>query len=211
MTELLDTEPPRTAAQTAAKVATASLSFWILKIITTTAGDIGGDVLSISLGLGYGLSLLIAVTVFAGGTVAQLRVRHPLPLLYWALILLSSTVGAELSDTIDRGLRLGYVAGAAILLACLLITLGVWFRRGRTLPTGTTLAPGEERFYWLAVLFANSLGSVLGDLFGDRLGLGLTGSLALNAGVLAVLWLLHRFTRCSKGALFWTAFVFSRA
>lgn len=211
MNESLDIAPPHAATGSAGKVAAASLVFWILKIITTTVGDIGGDVLSISLGLGYALSLLIAVVAFAGGTLAQLRSQSHRPLLYWALILLSSTVGAELSDTIDRGLHLGYVAGAAILLACLVITLGVWHRRGRVLPTGPTLEPDAERLYWLAVLFANSLGSVLGDLFGDRLGFGLAGSIALNAGVLAALWLLHRFTRCSKGALFWTAFVFSRA
>ena len=211
MTESLDITPPRAAARTAGKVATASLAFWILKIISTTVGDIGGDVLSISLGLGYALSLLIALAAFAGGVLAQLPTQSYRPLLYWTLILLSSTVGAELSDTIDRGLHLGYLAGATILLACLVVTLGVWLRRGPVLPTGPALAPGDEHLYWLAVLFANSLGSVLGDLFGDRLGLGLAGSIAINAGVLAALWLLHRFTRCSKGVLFWTAFVFSRA
>ena len=210
MTELLGITDADPGAGRMGKVAAVGLSFWILKIIATTAGDVGGDLLSTSLGLGYALSLAVAVTIFVAGAAVQIRSSRHRPWLYWLLIFVSSTVGAELSDTLDRGLHLGYVAGAGLLLACLLITLVVWYLRlGRLNVYPVTRR--EECFYWLAVVVANSLGSVLGDLFGDRWGLGLSGTLILNAGVLALLWLLHRCTRADKSLLFWTGFVFSRA
>ena len=210
MTELLSIAYADPGASRLGKVAAVGLSFWILKIITTTAGDIGGDLLSISLGLGYALSLAVALTIFAAGAVAQIRSSRHRPWLYWLLIFVSSTVGAELSDTLDRGLHLGYIAGAGLLLACLLVMLAVWYLRLGRLNI-YPMTRHEEGFYWLAVIVANSLGSVLGDLFGDRWGLGLSGTLILSAGVLALLWLLHRFTRTDKALLFWTGFVFSRA
>lgn len=211
MTELLGIADDTLATKQESKVAAVTLSFWILKIIATTVGDVSGDALSIILRLGYVTSLIIAVAFIAAALTVQLRSKRFHPLLYWLLILVSSTIGAELSDTMDRGLHLGYISGTAILFLCLAATLVVWKTRLGRLQIYPIYERGGELFYWLAVIFANSLGSVLGDLMGDRLGLGLAGTVAFNAGMLAVLWLIHYFTRMNKTYLFWAAFVFSRA
>lgn len=192
------------------KVAAAGLSFWILKIVTTTVGDLCGDVISITLGLGYVNALLVALAVVAALLTVQLSARRFHPLLYWPLILLSSTVGAEVSDTVDRALHWGTATGAGVLLACLVVTLGAWYVHRGEIGVYPIKQRTDEGFYWLAVIFANSLGSVLGDLLGDRLGLSVLGGLAVNVGVLAVLTLLYYRTRANRGVLFWTAFVFSR-
>ncbi|MGA7800006.1 MAG: hypothetical protein WCC36_04270 [Gammaproteobacteria bacterium] len=193
------------------KVAATTLSFWILKIVVTTVGDLSGDLLSITLGLGYLVSLFVALAFVLSLLTVQFRAVRFNPLVYWTLILGTSTLGAELSDTMDRALHLGYIVGALALLACLVAILAGWrVRRGR-IGFYPIVERQEELLYWMAVIFANSLGSVLGDLIGDRLGLGIIGGAAINAGVIATLLLLHYATRANKALLFWTAFVFTRA
>lgn len=198
------------ATDQVSKVAAVTLSFWILKIVTTTVGDLSGDLLSITLHLGYVVALIVVLVVMAALLVAQFRVRRLHPLLYWALILISATLGAEISDTIDRALHWGNLAGAGALLACLLITLAIWQLGRGAIRIYPITERKDEAFYWIAVIFANSLGSVLGDLLGDRLGFGLLGGIAVNVAVLAVLLALHYITRANKGLLFWAAFVFTR-
>ena len=52
------------AAEAASKVAAATVSFRIVKILVTTVGDLSGDALSISLGLGDALALAVALVAF---------------------------------------------------------------------------------------------------------------------------------------------------
>lgn len=194
----------------ASKVAAITISFWIVKTVATTVGDLSGDLLSITLGLGYVIALILVLALMTTLLVAQIRAKRFHPLLYWFLILVSSTIGAEISDTIDRALHWGDVAGAGALLAALLITLAVWaLRCGRIRIYPISDRP-NELFYWLAVVFANSLGSVVGDLLSERFGVTLLGGIAVNVGILAMLWALQRKTGANKAILFWTAFVFTR-
>lgn len=199
-----------TVTEQASKVAAITLTFWILKTVTTTVGDLSGDLLSITLGLGYLTALIVALAATGALLVAQLRAKRFHYLLYWALIFLSSTVGAEFSDTIDRTLRWGTPGGAGVLLACLVATLAIWRLRRGKIGIYPVNEREDEAFYWAAVIFANSLGSVVGDLVGDRLGLGVLGGVAVNVGVLAFLILLRYKTKANRGLLFWTAFVFTR-
>ena len=192
------------------KVAAITLSFWLLKVVTTTVGDLSGDLLSITLGMGYVAALVVALVAIAVLLTAQLRAERFHAVLYWALIFLSATVGAEISDTMARALHWGTLGGAGVLLAAFVLTLGVWrVRCGRiaVYPIGERR---EEIYYWVAVVIGNTLGSVLGDLVGDRLGFGLIGGIAVNAGVLMLAVVLRHKTRMNRALLFWTAFVFAR-
>lgn len=198
------------AARNVGKVAAVTVSFWILKIVTTSAGDLSGDALSISLGLGYALALIVALSVTVALLLAQLRAKRFRPWLYWALMLSTSAAGAEISDSMDRALHWGNAGGAGLLLVCLAATLAVWYVRCGAIGSYPIEARRDELFYWLAAVLANSLGSALGDLVGDRLGVGLPGGTAVNFGILALLVVLFYTTRSGRGPLFWAAFVFSR-
>lgn len=193
------------------KVAAITLTFWVLKIIATTAGDVSGDLLSDTLGLGYVLSLGVASGAVLWLLIAQIRATRFHPALYWLLLLGTSTFGAELSDTLDRGLHLGYMAGAIVIFLGLTITLAIWRLATGRIPIYPIFKRRHELYYWCAAIFANTLGSVLGDLVGDHFGLGPVGSIVVNAGVLALLLVLHYGTKLNKPLLFWAAFVFSRA
>jgi uncharacterized membrane-anchored protein len=199
-----------TVAEQVSKVAAITFSFWILKIATTTVGDLSGDMLSITLGLGYVTALIVVLAVIATLLIAQLSAKRFHPLLYWVLILLSSTVGAEFSDTIDRTLHWGTVIGAGMLLVCFAATLAIWYIRCGEIGIYPINEREDELFYWVAVIFANTLGSVVGDLLGDRLGFGVLQGIAVNIGVLAVLTMLRYKTKVNRGLLFWIAFVFAR-
>lgn len=194
----------------ASKVAAVTLSFWILKVVTTTAGDLSGDFLSITLGMGYVVALIVALVIMGVFLAVQLRAKQFYCLLFWTLVWLSSTVGAEVSDAIARTLHWGTPGVTGALLVCLAATLVVWRVRRGKLGFYPIKELEDEFFYWIAAIFANSLGSVIGDLVGDRLGFGVLGGVAVNAGVLALLIVLRYKTKANRGLLFWTAFIFSR-
>lgn len=198
------------AADAVSKVAAVTVSFWILKILVTTVGDLCGDALSISLGLGYALALAVALAVFLALLSAQLRSKRFIPWLYWLVLLSSATVGAEISDGIDRALHWGNLSGTLALLLFTLVILTAWFAHRGALGSSPVEDRRDERYYWLAAIAANSLGSAFGDLIGGRPGWGLMGGITVNLAILALLLVLHYTTRLSKGLLFWTAFVVSR-
>ena len=192
------------------KVAAASLAFWIAKVIVTTAGDLSGDALSLSLTLGYARALLLAAVAFAALLGANRRTRRFVPTLYALLLLSSSTLGAEISDSLDRALRWGNAAGTAVLLGSLVLVLGVGFARRGTVVFAPITTRTDERFYGLAAVAANSVGSAFGDWVGDGLRGGLWGEIAVNLGIIALLLILQRKTRISRGVLYWVGFVVTR-
>lgn len=88
-------------------MAEITLAFWVMKICATTVGETGGDLLSMTLRIGYIAGSVILFTLFLIALVAQLRSRSFHPLLYWGVILATSTAGTTISDLIDRTLGLG--------------------------------------------------------------------------------------------------------
>lgn len=192
------------------RVATLTLSFWLLKILVTTVGDLSGDLLSITLGLGYMLSLIASAILMAVLLTYQFRIKRFQPVLYWFLILVSATLGAEISDTLGRAFHLGNTAVTLILAACWAIVLLIWYFSQGNILSSLVQRRRDEWFYWSAVIAANSLGSVLGDFFGDQLGFGLLSRTGVCVGIVAVLWLLKRFKGSNRAILFWIAFVFTR-
>jgi uncharacterized membrane-anchored protein len=108
------------------KVPRVTLAFWIIKIAATTLGETGGDAVSMTLGLGYALSTVIFAGVFLVAVVAQIRARGFHPLLYWAVIVATTTAGTTMADFADRSLGIGYVGGSLILAVLLAATLGAW-------------------------------------------------------------------------------------
>lgn len=104
------------------KVAKITLLFWIMKIIATTLGETLSDLLAHTLHLGYAAGLGITASFFVVVLMVQLQAKKYDPVLYWLVIVGTTTVGPELSDFMDRTLHLGYMAGSLILITVLLNT-----------------------------------------------------------------------------------------
>lgn len=192
------------------KLPQITLVFWIMKICATTLGETAGDLLSMTLDVGYAMSSLILISVFVLTLLTQLSSKRYHPALYWLVILSTSTAGTTLSDFMDRTLGMGYATGSAILIAILLATFLAWYMSEKSLSVSRITSRKGELFYWFAILFSNTLGTALGDFLADDSGLGFMGGALLVGAAIAVVVLLHYSTRLSSVLLFWVAFVLTR-
>jgi uncharacterized membrane-anchored protein len=192
------------------KVAKVTLYFWIMKICATTLGETGGDLLSMTMNVGYAVSSLILLSFFFVTLVIQLASKKYHPVIYWLVIVSTSTAGTTISDYMDRTLELGYFKGSLILVSCLLVILAVWRYSVGTLSVNYIRTRKAETFYWTAILFSNTLGTALGDFLADSSGLGFMGGAILIGSLLAVIVLLYYFTKINRVVLFWIAFVLTR-
>ena len=194
----------------ASKLPRITLAFWIMKICATTLGETAGDLMSMTLHVGYLVSTLLLLAVFLAALVTQMRSTRFIPALYWTVILATSTAGTTMSDFMDRTLGLGYARGASLLVALLVLVLFAWWRTTGSLSVTDVRSARSEGFYWTAILVSNTLGTALGDFLADDSGLGFLGGAALIGGLIALTALAHRGTSAPKVALFWIAFVLTR-
>jgi uncharacterized membrane-anchored protein len=196
--------------QAAAKVPEVTFVFWLIKIAATTLGETGGDAVSMSLDLGYLVGTAIFAVIFIAAVAAQIRARHFHPALYWLTVIATTTVGTTLADFADRSLGIGYAGGSSLLLLLLLGSFAVWYRTMGSVSIDTVNSPKAEAFYWVTIMFSQTLGTALGDWMADDAGLGYLGSIGVFGGALAVLAALYFLTGVSRTALFWAAFVLTR-
>lgn len=198
------------AKETFSKVPAITFGFWIIKILATTLGETGGDALSMTLDLGYAVSSLIFAIVFAVFVAAQLHAKAFHRFLYWAVIVATTTLGTTMADFADRSLGIGYAGGAALLLALLLISFAVWRRAAGSIATDVILSRKVEAFYWVTILFSQTLGTALGDWMADTNDLGYEkGALVFGAGI-ALVAVAYKFTKLPHALLFWSAFILTR-
>jgi len=184
--------------------------FWAIKIIATTLGETGGDALSMSLGLGYLLSSIVFGVIFLVFVFAQIRARKFHPLLYWGTIIATTTLGTTLADFADRSLGIGYAGGSSLLLALLIASFVIWHRVMGSIAVEDIQTPKAEMFYWVTIMFSQTLGTALGDWSADTAALGYLGAALVFGGLLILIILAHLWTPISKTALFWAAFVLTR-
>ena len=199
-----------TTDHTLSKVPEVTLIFWIIKIAATTLGETGGDAVSMSMNLGYLVSTAIFAAIFLIAVLAQIRAKCFHPFLYWTTIIATTTVGTTLADFADRSLGIGYAGGSALLVALLVSSLAVWYRSLGSVSVDTVSTPKVEMFYWVTIMFSQTLGTALGDWTADTAGLGYGGgavvfSILLGAVVAAYFW-----TSISRTVLFWAAFILTR-
>jgi len=192
------------------KVARITLFFWLMKVVATTLGETLGDFVSMTLNLGYVVGIAITAAFFLVVLFTQLSLRKYNPVIYWLVIIGTTTLGTEISDFLDRTWHLGYAWGSLLLVTCLLISLFLWYKKYQNLEVYPITERPKELYYWTAILFSNSLGTAFGDYLSDNVGLSyLTGAM-VTGGIIVVVVLLHYFTRINHVLLFWIAFVFTR-
>jgi len=201
------------------KVAAVTFTFWIIKILCTTLGETGGDAVTMSFLPGvfhlgqdaaYAVGTAILAVIFLAVVIVQVLARRFHPLLYWLTIIATTTVGTTLADLADRSEGLGYAWGSALLLALLLISLGVWYNVMGSVSVHSVASPKAEVFYWVTIMFSQTLGTALGDWISDSMGMGYLGGVGVFGGALIVVALLFFFTRIPRTGLFWAAFILTR-
>jgi uncharacterized membrane-anchored protein len=194
----------------ASKVPEVTLGFWIIKILATTLGETGGDAVTMSMNLGYLAGTAIFAAIFAAGVTAQMSAKRFHPLLYWTVIVATTTVGTTLADFVDRSLGIGYLGGSSLLAVLLVASLALWHRTMGTVSIASINSKSAETFYWVTIMFSQTLGTALGDWMADSTGLGYAGGALVFAAGLAVVTGAYFWTNISRTVLFWVAFVLTR-
>ncbi len=200
------------------KVPQVTLIFWVLKVFATTLGETAGDALSMgesggadaSEGTGYLLGTAIFGAIFAVAVAIQIRVRKFHPVIYWITIIATTTVGTTLADYFTRDKGLGYPLGTALLATLLAVSLAVWRLTLGTVSVDSIRTHKAEAFYWITIMFSQTLGTALGDWTSHSMDLGYGFSAAVFGGLLLVIAAIYRWTKVSRTALFWAAFVLTR-
>ena len=195
---------------TESKVPELTLLFWVIKIASTTLGETGGDAVSMSMDLGYLVSTGIFALIFICFAFIQVKTKRFYPFIYWSTIIATTTVGTTLADFATRSLGVGYLGGSAILLAFLIILLLVWYKTLGTLSVSSISNPKAESFYWVTIMFSQTLGTAVGDWTADSLGFGYGGGALIFSFLLAIIISLYFWTQTSRTVLFWSAFILTR-
>jgi uncharacterized membrane-anchored protein len=198
------------AADALSKVPQATLAFWVAKILATTLGETGGDALSMQLNLGYAVATLIFLAFFAVTVTVQVAARRYHAIVYWAVVVATTTVGTTTSDYIDRTLGLGYVVSSLMLLSAVIAMLLLWRRVTGHIAVDHVTGRTDETFYWLTILISNTLGTALGDFTADTAGVGFEGGALIFAGLIALVGAAYFFTSIPRSLLFWAAYVLTR-
>jgi len=195
---------------TLSKVPEVTLVFWIIKILATTLGETAGDAVSMSMNLGYLVSTGIFAVIFLASVTVQITAKRFHPIIYWTTIIATTTVGTTLADFADRSLGIGYAGGAAILFLLLMASLFVWHRTLGSVAVDTVSSPRSEVFYWVTIMFSQTLGTALGDWTADTAGLGYIGGVVIFGATLGAIAAAYFFTKISHTLLFWAAFIVTR-
>jgi uncharacterized membrane-anchored protein len=192
------------------KVPEVTLIFWIIKVLATTLGETGGDAVSMSMNLGYLVSTGIFAVIFIAAVYVQISARKFHPVIYWTTIVATTTVGTTMADFADRSLGIGYAGGATILFTLLMVSFFLWYRTLGSVAVDTVRSTKSEIFYWVTIMFSQTLGTALGDWAADTAGLGYGNGVILFGSMLAVIAIAYYRTKISHTLLFWAAFILTR-
>ena len=202
-----------------AKVPQIILLFWIIKVLATTLGETGGDAVTMSWlgettaeakGTGYLIGTAIFGVIFVAAVLVQIKAKKFHPFLYWLTIVATTTVGTTLADYCTRSLGIGYTGGSTILLMLVVASLLIWHWSTGSISIETVSTSKVEIFYWVTIMFSQTLGTALGDWVADTKDMGFLGAAAIFCGLLVVTALLYYFTSISHAVLFWAAFILTR-
>lgn len=216
---LLVTQMENKGSELIAKVPQVTLIFWIIKILATTLGETGGDAVTMSWlgettgeakGSGYLVGTAIFGVIFVAAILVQIRARRFHPFLYWLTIVATTTVGTTLADYCTRSLGMGYTGASTILLIFVIASLLAWRWSTGSISVETVNTPKVEIFYWVTIMFSQTLGTALGDWVADTNEMGYLGAAGVFGGMLLLTALLYYFTGISRAVLFWAAFILTR-
>src|SRR5437868_7333573 len=207
--QTLALSPPR-ARQMLNKVPEVTIYFWIIKILCTTVGETASDYLATNLSLGLTKTTFITGALLIATLVAQFRVRKYIPGIYWLGVVLISVVGTQITDNLTDNFGVSLVTTTIVFSVVLAVVFGACYASERTLSIHTIFTTKREGFYWLAVLFTFALGTAAGDLIAERLNVGYAWSLALFAGAIAVVAVLHYGLKLNAVVTFWIAYILTR-
>jgi uncharacterized membrane-anchored protein len=191
------------------KVPEVTLSFWIIKIMSTTVGETGADYLAVNVGWGQATTGLIMMGFLAVTLALQLRARSYVPWIYWLTVVLVSVVGTLLTDILTDQASVSLYTSTALFTVALCAIFWSWYLAEGTLSFQTICTRSRELFYWAAILCTFALGTAAGDLATEVLGMGFTGGVLVFGALVGLTFAAWRFG-ADEVLAFWGAYVLTR-
>ena len=200
------------------RVPEITIYFWIVKILTTGAGEAISDSLAhinhaLAAGVG-GVGLIIALVI-------QFRIRRYLAWTYWFAVLMVAIFGTMAADVVHDGLHIGYLTSTSVFAVALLVIFVWWHRGEHTLSIHSITTRRREVFYWATMIATFALGTAAGDMTADTFGWGYLRSGIVFAVIIALVGIVYylvarntprerRYDATSTVAAFWFAYILTR-
>ncbi|CAI8794953.1 hypothetical protein [Pseudomonas sp. fls2-241-R2A-110] len=191
------------------KVPEVTLSFWVIKILSTTVGETGADFLAVDAGFGAGLTSIGMAVLLALALFFQLRTKAYTPWIYWLTVVLVSIVGTQITDIMTDMLDISLYTSTAVFAVLLAVNFLVWYRAEHNLSIREIVTPRRELFYWATVLCTFALGTAAGDLATEALGLGFTLGVMIFGALIAATLVAWRLGG-NVVLTFWLAYILTR-
>ncbi|GAB0120292.1 COG4705 family protein [Acidisoma sp. 7E03] len=152
------------------KVPEITLTFWVIKILTTAMGEATSDYLV------FHWNPVLAVLLCTGGfllaLVLQFLQTRYVAWIYWLLVAMVAIVGTMAADILHVVIGVPFLLstiGFALVLGAVFL---LWQRSEGTLSIHHVTTRRREAFYWLTVCATFALGTAAGDMTAATLGLG---------------------------------------
>src|SRR3984957_14121501 len=86
------------------KVPAITISFWVIKVMSTTVGETGADFLAVNAGWGQAGTSLVMAGLLAAALVPKLSTRRHPPAIYWLTVVLVTVAGTQITALLTDGL-----------------------------------------------------------------------------------------------------------
>ncbi|MGN5454745.1 MAG: hypothetical protein ACI4XN_02045 [Candidatus Kurthia intestinigallinarum] len=192
------------------KVPQITIFFWIIKILCTTVGETFADFLNFNLGFGLTVTTVIMGIAFFIVLAMQFRTKHYNPVIYWATVVLISVFGTLVTDNLTDAMGVPLEWSTLAFTILLAGTFYLWYRSEGTLSIHSIFTPKREVYYWLTILFTFALGTAVGDLYSEQLGLGYLNTGLIVTGLIALIYVAYRVFHLNSILAFWMAYILTR-
>ena len=196
---------------TYSRVPEVTLIFWFIKMLSTTVGETGVDFLSFYLGFGMPLVTIVMGVIMSLFLYVQFaELKQYVPANYWSIVVLMSIVGTLITDILVDHMGISLFTLSIVFTLLLLLAFVIWYRSEKTLSIHSINSPKREAYYWLIILLAFALGTAVGDLISEGMGLGYGLALMLFGGLIAMIYFSYRALKVSSVLAFWLVFILTR-
>ncbi len=205
-----------------------TLLFWIVKMMSTTVGETAADFLTVDLNMGLALTSALTGVLLIVALSVQLRTRRYAPSVYWLTVVLISTFGTLVTDSLVDLQGVALTTTTAVFSVALVATFALWWASERTLSIHDITTTRRELFYWLAILFTFALGTAatrftgpgglftfalgtaVGDLVAEGLNVGYATSALIYGTLIALVALAYYVFKLNAVLAFWLAYILTR-
>ena len=189
------------------------VGFWVALCFASVFGANMGDFFAHDLGLGHARGLPLLALLFLAIVTLERFDPSTHAAWYWAAIVVIRTAATNIGDllTLDWHLPpLAVMAALALLLAAAAVLVRkAWQRAGTADPARLVL--GADAPYWLCLLLAGALGTVMGDYASHDLQLGNSRATLVLGVILAAGFAAGGSGRIWRPAFYWIIVTLVRA